>query len=77
MVLFVLGDYLAVFDLKRLFVAVFCFIICGVWICRYVFPRFTFDNLRGVDKEKLLALSAMYGNRQLVSRVKDVIQNSL
>ncbi len=42
--------------------------------CLYVFPRFAFDNLRGVDKEKLLVLSKIYNNKSLEKRVKELIK---
>lgn len=38
--------------------------------CLYFFPRFAFDNLRGVDKEKLIALSKIYNNKRLEKEVK-------
>lgn len=38
--------------------------------CLYVFPNFAFDNLAGVNKEKLLALSKIYNNKMLEKRVK-------
>lgn len=37
--------------------------------CLYVFPGFAFDNLRGVDKEKLHSLSKIYGNKRLEKEV--------
>lgn len=40
--------------------------------CLYVFPQFAFDNLHGVDKEKLLALSKIYSNKSLEKRVKNL-----
>lgn len=42
--------------------------------CLYVFPNFAFDNLRGVDKEKLVNLSKIYNNKYLESRVKKLIK---
>lgn len=42
--------------------------------CLYVFPHFAFDNLRGIDKEKLLTLSKIYNNKSLESRVKKLIK---
>jgi len=41
--------------------------------CLYVFPGFSFDNLKGVDKEKLLTLSKIYNNKMLEKRVKALI----
>jgi predicted transcriptional regulator of viral defense system len=41
--------------------------------CLYVFPGFYFDNLLGVNKEKLLALSKVYGNKRLEKEVKKLI----
>ena len=41
--------------------------------CLYVFPDFAFDNLQGIDKEKLLALSKIYSNNKLEQRVKELI----
>lgn len=38
--------------------------------CLYVFPHFSFDNLRGIDEEKLLVLSKIYNNKSLENRVK-------
>lgn len=38
--------------------------------CLYVFPDFAFDNLRGVDNQKLLVLSKIYNNKSLERRVK-------
>ncbi len=38
--------------------------------CLYFFPRFAFDNLRGVDKEKLITLSKIYNNKRLEKEVK-------
>ncbi len=42
--------------------------------CLYVFPRFAFDNLRGIDKNKLLILSKIYNNKMLETRVKEIIR---
>lgn len=42
--------------------------------CLYVFPRFAFDNLRGVDGGKLLALSQIYTNRSLEKRVQGLLR---
>lgn len=41
--------------------------------CLYVFPRFAFDNLAGIDSEKLLALSKIYNNKRLEREVKKLI----
>lgn len=41
--------------------------------CLYVFPGFAFDNLRGVDKEKLLAISKIYNNKRLEKEIKNLI----
>lgn len=40
--------------------------------CLYVFPQFAFDNLYGVDKEKLLTLAEIYDNKSLEKRVKEL-----
>lgn len=42
--------------------------------CLYVFPRFAFDNLRGVNKEKLLSLVKLYSNKRLVKEVRKLIK---
>lgn len=42
--------------------------------CLYVFPNFAFDNLEGVDKEKLLTLSRIYNNKMLEKRIKELIK---
>lgn len=42
--------------------------------CLYVFPDFAFDNLRGVDKEKLLTLSKPYSNKMLEKRVRELVR---
>ncbi len=42
--------------------------------CLYVFPHIAFDNLRGIDKEKLLVLSKIYNNKSLEKRVKELIE---
>lgn len=42
--------------------------------CLYVFPGFSFDNLEGVDKEKLLRLSKIYDNKRVVQEVKKIIE---
>ena len=42
--------------------------------CLYVYPNFAFDNLQGVDKEKLRVLVKMYNNNMLERRVKDLIR---
>lgn len=42
--------------------------------CLYVFPSVAFDNLRGVDKEKLLTLSKIYNNKMLEKRVIELIK---
>lgn len=42
--------------------------------CLYVFPHIAFDNLRGLDKEKLLTLSKIYSNSSLERRVKELIK---
>ena len=41
--------------------------------CLYVFPGFYFDNLLGVNKEKLLALSKVYGNKRMEKEIKKLI----
>lgn len=42
--------------------------------CLYVFPHIAFDNLRGVDKDKLFTLSKIYNNKSLERRVKELIK---
>lgn len=42
--------------------------------CLYVYPNFAFDNLLGIDKEKLLALSKIYDNKRLEKRVRELIK---
>ncbi|MDO8657221.1 MAG: hypothetical protein Q7K55_00665 [Candidatus Levybacteria bacterium] len=42
--------------------------------CSYVFPHLAFDNLRGVDKEKLLTLSKIYNNKSLEQRIRKLIK---
>lgn len=42
--------------------------------CLYVFPGFSFDNLRGIDKERLQILSKIYGNKSLEERVNNLIK---
>lgn len=42
--------------------------------CLYVFPHFAFDNLREIDKEKLIVLSKIYNNKSLEKRVKELIK---
>lgn len=42
--------------------------------CLYVFPHFAFDNLHGVDKEKLPGLAKIYGNKSLGERVNKLIK---
>jgi hypothetical protein len=41
--------------------------------CLYVFPGFAFDHLRGVDTEKLRALSLVYANKRLEKEVRELI----
>lgn len=41
--------------------------------CLYVFPGFYFDNLLGIDKEKLLMLSKLYANKRLEKEVLKLI----
>lgn len=41
--------------------------------CLYVFSHFAFDNLHGVDKEKLLTLSKIYDNKSLEKRVQKLM----
>lgn len=38
--------------------------------CLYVFPCFAFDNLAGIDSEKLLLLSKIYNNKRLEKEVE-------
>lgn len=42
--------------------------------CLYVFPNFAFDNLHGVDKEKLIKLSEIYTNKRLTKKVTKLIE---
>lgn len=42
--------------------------------CLYVFPDFAFDNLRGIDTEKLLMLSKIYNNKRLDREVKKLVK---
>lgn len=42
--------------------------------CLYVFPSFTFDNLQGINKEKLLTLSKIYSNKRLEKQVKKMLR---
>ncbi len=42
--------------------------------CLHVFPHFAFDNLHGVDKEKLLGLAKIYSNKSLEKRVNKLIK---
>lgn len=42
--------------------------------CLYVFPGFSFDNLEGVDKEKLITLSKIYDNKRVGQEVKKIIE---
>lgn len=41
--------------------------------CLYVFPGLAFDNLGGIDKDKLLALSKIYHNKRLEKEVKKLV----
>ncbi|MBI4035686.1 hypothetical protein HY383_01930 [Candidatus Daviesbacteria bacterium] len=41
--------------------------------CLYVFPGIAFDNLEGIDKDKLLTLSKIYDNKRLEKEVKKLI----
>lgn len=41
--------------------------------CLYVFPGFSFDNLSGIDKEKLNILSKLYDNKRLEKEVEKLI----
>jgi predicted transcriptional regulator of viral defense system len=36
----------------------------------YLFPKYYFDNLRSIDWDKCFALVAIYGNQQLIKRLK-------
>lgn len=42
--------------------------------CLYVFPELFFDNLSGVDTEKLIILSKLYGNKRLEKDVKALVK---
>lgn len=42
--------------------------------CLYVFPGFSFDNLRSIDTEKLSTLSKMYDNKRLEREVNEIIK---
>lgn len=39
----------------------------------YVFPHFAFDNLRGIDTNKLREISSIYGNKRLEKEVASLI----
>ncbi len=41
--------------------------------CLYVFPGFSFDNLLGVDKEKLIMLSKLYKNKRLEKDIRKLV----
>ncbi|MCL4384108.1 hypothetical protein M1116_01515 [Patescibacteria group bacterium] len=41
--------------------------------CLYVFPGFAFDNLHGVDKEKLVKLAEIYNNKRLTKEVTKLL----
>ncbi len=43
--------------------------------CLYVFPRFAFDNLNNVDKDKLRSLSKKYQNKRLEQEVEKLIKS--
>lgn len=42
--------------------------------CLYVYPNFAFDNLEGIDKEKLLTLAKIYSNKMLEKRIRELIK---
>lgn len=42
--------------------------------CLYVYPNFAFDNVRGIDTKKLLVLAALYNNKMLKKRVRELIK---
>lgn len=41
--------------------------------CLYVFPEFAFDNLRAVNKEKLLDMAKLYNNKRVERAVNELI----
>jgi len=41
--------------------------------CLYVFPGFSFDNLRGIDVEKLIPLSKIYANKRLEKEINALV----
>lgn len=42
--------------------------------CLYVFPGFAFDNLHGIDIEKLSILSKIYNNKRLEKEINQLIK---
>jgi len=42
--------------------------------CLYVFPGFAFDNLRGIDREKLSGMAKSYENRRLEKEIAGLIK---
>lgn len=40
----------------------------------YVFPGLGFDNLRDIDREKLIKLSKIYNNKRLEKEVKELVE---
>jgi len=42
--------------------------------CLYVFPSFSFDNIRNINIEKLEAMSKLYGNSRLEKDVEKIIK---
>lgn len=42
----------------------------------YLSPRYYFDNLRGLDMEKLVAISKIYGNARVEKEVEELIRNN-
>lgn len=42
--------------------------------CLYVFPSFAFDNLQGINKEKLVEMSKIYSNKRLEKEIMKIIK---
>jgi predicted transcriptional regulator of viral defense system len=42
--------------------------------CLYVFPEFSFDNIRGIDTEKLILLSKTYANKRLEKEINALVK---
>jgi hypothetical protein len=42
----------------------------------YLSPQYYFDNLRGLDLKKLIAISKIYGNDRVEKEVEELIRNN-